>query len=44
MGMLFLEFDSSHTWKPAFNLKLNIFMVNLYMFVLGQNLHKLYHK
>lgn len=43
MSLLFyrnadVEFDSSHGWKPSFNLKPNIFIVNLYMFVLGPKL------
>lgn len=33
-----LEFDSCHSWKTTYNLKPNIFMVNLYMFVLGPKL------
>lgn len=33
-----LEFDSPHGWKPSFNLKPNIFIVNLYLFVLGLKL------
>lgn len=33
-GNAALEFDSPHGWKPSFNLKPDIFIVNLYLFVL----------
>lgn len=34
-GNVALEFDLSRGWKPSFNLKPNIFIVDLYLFVLG---------